>query len=89
MDLLSEFEEISVALVLCREKPEIRVVVLTGEGDKASGIEAPVNPFTNLFSSNLIFAFSNCLFNCGINKRGSNVLRSLSPLSARTLISLR
>jgi naphthoate synthase len=27
--------EISEALVLCREKPEIRVVVLTGEGDKA------------------------------------------------------
>src|SRR5210317_731859 len=27
--------EISEALVLCREKPEIRVVVLTGEGEKA------------------------------------------------------
>ena len=39
--------EISEALVLCREKPEIRVVVLTGEGDKAfcSGGDQNVKSF--------------------------------------------
>ena len=39
--------EISEALVVCREKPEIRVVVLTGEGDKAfcSGGDQNVKSF--------------------------------------------
>lgn len=39
--------EISEALVLCREKPEIRVVILTGEGDKAfcSGGDQNVKSF--------------------------------------------
>jgi naphthoate synthase len=39
--------EISEALVMCREKPEIRVVILTGEGDKAfcSGGDQNVKSF--------------------------------------------
>ncbi|MCK5691307.1 MAG: enoyl-CoA hydratase/isomerase family protein, partial [Bacteroidales bacterium] len=39
--------EISEALVVCREKPEIRVVILTGEGDKAfcSGGDQNVKSF--------------------------------------------
>ena len=39
--------EISEALVICREKPEIRVVILTGEGDKAfcSGGDQNVKSF--------------------------------------------
>ncbi len=39
--------EISEALVLCKEKPDIRVVVLTGEGDKAfcSGGDQNVKSF--------------------------------------------
>src|SRR5210317_405551 len=39
--------EMSEALVICREKPEIRVVVLTGEGDKAfcSGGDQNVKSF--------------------------------------------
>jgi len=39
--------EISEALVLCREKPDIRVVILTGEGDKAfcSGGDQNVKSF--------------------------------------------
>ena len=39
--------EISEALVVCREKPEVRVVILTGEGDKAfcSGGDQNVKSF--------------------------------------------
>ena len=39
--------EISEALVICREKPEVRVVILTGEGDKAfcSGGDQNVKSF--------------------------------------------
>jgi naphthoate synthase len=39
--------EMSEALVICREKPEIRVVILTGEGDKAfcSGGDQNVKSF--------------------------------------------
>jgi len=48
--------EISEALVVCREKPEVRVVILTGEGDKAfcSGGDQNVKSFAGYIGKALI-----------------------------------